>query len=471
MPKLTKVKVEKLLDRFDHEIEFPEDDSFVIVYGPNGVGKTKLLELIYAVSNGRLGRAATFPFFRATFEYSSRHVLTLSRVEAVGYPPESGELGAIALHATLVRPSLGNEASDAEVESDAVKVFAGPVSADAIFHPEHTTLTPGILRRIERELPVNQIDADSWEDYEAGDVLSTAEVLDRYEDILGLRSPGDEVKPGDGRNEILAFLSDAPAHMVETQRLLVGRAVINRRRRVERPAPSAVEQYARDLARRIQAALAENSTVSQRLDRSFPKRLLTEPRDPQSLTDDAIRKRYAEQTELRDQLTRFSVSDAAEAIQLPDRPLQDWERSMLDKYMDDADEKLRTFESLLRKLNLFTEIVNSRFLFKNLSVDREQGLAFETSEGVSITPRDLSSGEQHEIVLNYDLLFNVKPGSIVLIDEPEISLHVVWQQAFLEDLNAISELVDARFIVATHSPQIIHNWMSRAHSLFELEDV
>ncbi len=144
---------------------------------------------------------------------------------------------------------------------------------------------------------------------------------------------------------------------------------------------------------------------------------------------------------------------------------------MLDKYMDDADEKLRTFESLLRKLNLFTEIVNSRFLFKNLSVDREQGLAFETSEGVSITPRDLSSGEQHEIVLNYDLLFNVKPGSIVLIDEPEISLHVVWQQAFLEDLNAISELVDARFIVATHSPQIIHNWMSRAHSLFELEDV
>ena len=34
----------------------------------------------------------------------------------------------------------------------------------------------------------------------------------------------------------------------------------------------------------------------------------------------------------------------------------------------------------------------------------------------------LSSGEQHELVLAYDLLFKVKEKSLVLIDEPELSL-------------------------------------------------
>jgi len=40
---------------------------------------------------------------------------------------------------------------------------------------------------------------------------------------------------------------------------------------------------------------------------------------------------------------------------------------------------------------------------------------------------DLSSGEQQEVVMLYELLFCVQPGTLVLIDEPELSLHVVWQ--------------------------------------------
>ena len=71
-------------------------------------------------------------------------------------------------------------------------------------------------------------------------------------------------------------------------------------------------------------------------------------------------------------------------------------------------------------------------------------------------PEDLSSGEQHELILIYDLLFNVPENALVLIDEPEISLHVVWQQRFLTDLSRIAKLSSLRFIVATHSPQIIH---------------
>ena len=43
----------------------------------------------------------------------------------------------------------------------------------------------------------------------------------------------------------------------------------------------------------------------------------------------------------------------------------------------------------------------------------------------------------------------------VLIDEPEISLHIEWQQGFIDDLFRILELKNLNFIIATHSPYIV----------------
>ena len=54
------------------------------------------------------------------------------------------------------------------------------------------------------------------------------------------------------------------------------------------------------------------------------------------------------------------------------------------------------------------------------------------------------------------LLFRTKKDTLVLIDEPEISLHVVWQQEFLEDLAKITELASFDVLIATHSPELIH---------------
>jgi predicted ATP-binding protein involved in virulence len=69
----------------------------------------------------------------------------------------------------------------------------------------------------------------------------------------------------------------------------------------------------------------------------------------------------------------------------------------------------------------------------------------------------LSSGEQHELVLLYELLFKVEPKSLVLIDEPELSLHVGWQVSFLKDLQEVIKLADLDILMATHSPDIIQD--------------
>ena len=63
--------------------------------------------------------------------------------------------------------------------------------------------------------------------------------------------------------------------------------------------------------------------------------------------------------------------------------------------------------------------------------------------------------EQHELVLLYDLLFKVRPNTLVLIDEPELSLHISWQKTFLDDLLQIIRLAKFDVIMATHSPYIV----------------
>lgn len=69
----------------------------------------------------------------------------------------------------------------------------------------------------------------------------------------------------------------------------------------------------------------------------------------------------------------------------------------------------------------------------------------------------LSSGEQHFLVLFFELIFNAKNKQLVLIDEPEISLHVSWQVNMVDRLIEISNLNNNKFVLATHSPSILRN--------------
>lgn len=74
----------------------------------------------------------------------------------------------------------------------------------------------------------------------------------------------------------------------------------------------------------------------------------------------------------------------------------------------------------------------------------------------------LSSGEKQIVFRGGFLLRNQKTteGSIVLIDEPEISLHPKWQleiMTFLKNLFMKDGKQTSQLIVATHSPFIIHN--------------
>lgn len=442
--RLIRATVQGLLGRFTHSIDFPEDWSFVILHGPNGVGKTKILELVAAAGTGSFRKIAAIPFETATLYFSTGDRLAITKLNDDGRLPgmsEGEEEGRIALDVSL-SPASGDSAIGGRWEM------------------RNPRVTQGLLRIIERDFPVERIADDLWRDYHSEEMLDTAQVVELYGRARGIERDQRSEIP----EEVSDFIETLDVHLIETQRLLSQRLHPTRSRGRAARHPSTVMHFSDDLTRRLREALATNSRRSQQLDRTFPRRVLEGP-TPAEATTDRIQVRYDEQARLRRRLAEIAILDAAPDLPLPDRDLDDWERRVLWTYLNDTDEKLATFQGLLDRLDLLSSIVNSRFLYKELHIDRESGFRFEDDRGGLIPPSSLSSGEQHELVLVYDLLFNVDSGSLVLIDEPEISLHVAWQQGFLDDLGEIARLASLRFMLATHSPQLINKWWDRTVAL------
>lgn len=71
----------------------------------------------------------------------------------------------------------------------------------------------------------------------------------------------------------------------------------------------------------------------------------------------------------------------------------------------------------------------------------------------------LSSGERNDFIMFFDLVFRTENHSLILIDEPEISLHVSWQETYIDDVLKALKGKDCQIIISTHSPDLVscHN--------------
>ncbi|MCL0463190.1 AAA family ATPase, partial [Klebsiella pneumoniae] len=143
---------------------------------------------------------------------------------------------------------------------------------------------------------------------------------------------------------------------------------------------------------------------------------------------------------------------------------------VLDLYIEDALGKLSPFQILHQKIDLFESILKEKILaFKNVVIDRENGFYFRSLSGDVVERNSLSSGEQNQIVLLFNLIFDLATQKVILIDEPEISLHVAWQQTFLDSLKKIQKINEyEKVIIATHSPQVISKNWPLTYDLFEI---
>lgn len=421
------ITVTNLFGIFDHSIPLNKDNHITIIHGPNGFGKSTILKLLDGLLKSRYYDIRTTPFdeFCVAFENGAYIRVTKSHASENN-------------NAVCISYSLGKE--DIKFEPNlTVEPESLPFPLDAV---------EDIIPELER------IGSKRWLCIPTGEIYSLQDVIERYSDIIPTQIMSIE-EPDDFKK----LKDSVRAYIISTQRLSHYHSVlrhIRARHALNYPYTQAVALYSSELAEAIETNLAESASLSQSLDRTFPTRLIQQP-SVKELTEEEIHKELSSLEKRRSELRHVGLLDKEKDMEIPvPSQIDSTKRSVFSVYIEDIKKKLGVFDEMSSKIKLFQEIVNSRFMYKEMSVSKEKGFVFTDSNGNLLSPTSLSSGEQHKIVVLYELLFKVNPGSIILIDEPEISLHVDWQISFLPELEQITQLTSLDILMATHSPDIIN---------------
>ena len=108
---------------------------------------------------------------------------------------------------------------------------------------------------------------------------------------------------------------------------------------------------------------------------------------------------------------------------------------------------------VVNEINGIFSILELDVKLKGFSKDEKTLPIFENSAGEEFDINDLSSGEKQLFLRTLSIKMLEPKNSIILIDEPELSLHPKWQQKIIEVYKKIGE--NNQIIVATHSPHIL----------------
>ncbi len=167
---------------------------------------------------------------------------------------------------------------------------------------------------------------------------------------------------------------------------------------------SSVQRCSEQLIKLIGNAVKQSVKVSTILDSSYPNRLIKKLRQGTKDTFEELNNALAKLDERRKLLSSTGLTvnlNDSDLLQINEK--QKDLINLLKLYIDDSHKKLEPFEDLSEKIALFKYVV--------------------------------------------------------LIDEPELSLHISWQNKFIKDLQSINSMNGVTVIIATHSPDIRdENW-------------
>ena len=126
-------------------------------------------------------------------------------------------------------------------------------------------------------------------------------------------------------------------------------------------------------------------------------------------------------------------------------------------------------KTLVRKpkdtfLNVINGFFESSGTNKRIGISSDGQVEIYTNNG-KIRLSELSSGEKQIIITFASLIFGLKGKGtgVYIIDEPESSLHIEWQQRFVPSILQLDKKF--QLIFATHSPEIIGKYRDKAVNL------
>lgn len=432
--KVVRYNIKKLFKTYSHEIYLDDNERIRIILGQNGIGKTAMLKLMNAFFSYNIDEMQKYYFEQLEF------VMDDGRVILIEHEP-------LDVRVTMKKRANKQSVLFSEIRDDT----------------ERASMR---MRSILSKESFRRLEDNYWQNRYTEEIYSSEVMINLYKDEYPQLSDINIHGYPEWLDEVV---KNVDVEMIDTKRLHskvnAGRAGLSR---VSWQVGDTVKVYANDFKKQLRRARAEASKVAAELDRTYPSRLIEsfeKYTDQQTIAQ--LKKNLRLLNSKRESLMKVGLMDSAkDEVLSRSFALNDKISVALNIYLEDSTKKLEAYDEMVKKVNLLIELINNRFLDKCISVEGADGLVIRsliTNE--SIDMNGLSSGEQHLFVLYYYMLFMYRHDTLLLLDEPEISLHITWQKKFISDLMRIMELNPMNILIATHAPSIVRDYWSVTQEL------
>lgn len=443
--KISRIVVEKLFDRFDYDININTDNYVSILTAPNGCGKTTIFRFLDFIFN---------PQIKTFFEIKDIPFMSFSCVLSNGCTLEikREKLEAPKKGTSKDRGPTKYNYAVSLLESECDFVFS-IVTKDQ--KTKRVSFTETVIE--DRKSGVHPTYYEDEYDYEDTRNLSGIR-KGRYDSFCALIN-SVIIKHNCKANLdfIIAnrlqktYISQEARNAIAHGDYGYDRARFRESRRVD------YLQIANDdMIENIKNWLGEYNNLSSVAKNRLPAMYINS-KDSNEITFEQFKKRWDNYHHELDKFYELGILEQSEALINDDELEQAYstKTSFLITYLDAYEGTLAPLKANYAKLKLFSDIFNKRNEITGKTIKfTPNGIEIYTGDK-KIDINCLSSGEKNDFVMFYRLIFKTEKHGIVLIDEPEISLHIEWQEEYLDRLLDICNMNGLQAIIATHSPNIV----------------
>ena len=425
---LKSIKINELFGQFNYDIQF-KPAGITIITGPNGFGKSTILKIIEAVAEKDLYEVCMFEFSDLEFTLENGKTFSISKkgkraiingIELDMYPKKIMD----SWKRRHGLPFIERIGPDLYLDARYEKLLTFDEVQELRAKAEEDVIKDKLIATNYEEARQTKKDSTKFKEL-FNEYDSFKKNIGQIKFIKEQRLIRQEIKD-EGR-----YYSDEKASIVET-----------------------ISELPKKMKEKIKTKILEYSETASKLDSTYPRRLFDASEEiSQSDYLEEIGEIILKQEKIED----FGL--IKDIKQISPMSYKAEHSKALKVFLNDTNKKLSVFDDFVAQLDLFVNIINSKLTYKKLVLSNEFGLKVVKENGDELSLTKLSSGEQQIIVLFFELIFETNNKLVLMIDEPEISLHVAWQRELMDDFRKTVEIKNdsLSIIIATHSPQVINN--------------
>lgn len=412
-----RVVIDGLYDNYNYDITFHKD-GVTLITGPNGYGKTTVLNIIKNALEQNF-----FYFYELLFKGIVLYF-------------DDNENGP-RLKITKVKPKQEYLFDEDTVHDLVIEFFNSDV---------------------EKPTDCFKIDQEFWG--RRGEIFRSRyhdreyAFIDEEFDYLHRRQLRSSYEVRQHFNNFQLFLNDKNCLFIKEQRIFSSSYSGDKEEKYT------IMQLAEDLKKRYALQKSRYTDEGQKIDSSFVERLLG--RLYKEYEADEYRHKITALEKIVGEYKRFDLISNYSFV----GKFDEYFKPALSLYLDDMFKKIGVYDDFFRQLSLFNRFVNGKGLSNKVMIlDEKNGISFKSDSGRVVPLQKLSSGEQNLVILYYRLVFETQPNTLLLIDEPENSMHVEWLEKMLADYFVMEGDLKCQMVIATHSPIFIGDNFDVAYDL------